>query len=86
VQPPQRAVVDGALGGGECGVKPPLVADLYRHPAACDGLGDTAALGGGRRDRLLAEGGQAAFDGGKRQRRVRRGAGGDDAAVDARPQ
>ena len=44
------------------------------------------ALGGGRRDRLLAEGRQAALDRGQRQLRVRRRGRRDHDAVDARGQ
>ena len=81
---PSDPLSTARLGGGEGGVEPALIADLHRHAGARDGLGDPGALGGRRRDRLLAEGGQAALDRGQRQRRVRGGGGGDDDAVDAR--
>ena len=67
VQRPQRAAVDRAFGGGECGVEPSLIAHLNRHARACDHLGHPRAFGGGGCDRLLAERRQPALDRGQRQ-------------------
>ena len=83
VEDAERPVVDGALGGRERRVVPALVADLDRHAGGQDRLGDAGALGGRRGDRLLAERGDAAFDGGQGQLRVGGRGGGDHDAVDA---
>ena len=75
MQRAERAVINRALGGGERGIEPPLIADLHRHPRAGDHLGHPGALGGGRGDGLLAERRQTPVDGGQGQFRVRWGGG-----------